>query len=327
MTLLLALANDSYSLVLGDRRLVCDGRVAEDEANKVCVLFCDDARVAIAYTGLAVHGSFTTKQWLLDTLYEIGAEKHTLDEILFEFQTRTSRVFSRLSGPAQLIAFLISGFRYSTDTEKVCYLLSNYDPNAVKYIAGDKLELRALGAPGTETVEAAGFKSVLTKRDYSSLRRMLAAGNAAHVVLRKAVEIVQRVSKEGMSRGWIGAQCNSAVVPQLPDTIIVGTYHSAATVSEVFGQDVVLAITGCRAVVADMKLTADKMILAGPLIRKNDDCWCGSGKRFKVCHLKKFGSVYAQLPGFRKPMSMISSFTKKQPVLSGSKYVVTSSFV
>ena len=44
MTLLLALSNDSYALVLGDRRLTSNGTVRDDEANKVCVLFCDDAR-------------------------------------------------------------------------------------------------------------------------------------------------------------------------------------------------------------------------------------------------------------------------------------------
>jgi hypothetical protein len=155
---------------------------------------------------------------------------------------------------------------------------------------------------------------------------MLEAGNSAPTVLRKAVEIVQRVSKDSKSRRFIGAQCNSGVVPRLPDTNVVNTYHSASAVIRAYGPDIVFAVTDCGGAVTGMFLQTDT-ILAGPEIRKNDHCWCGSGKKFKMCHLKKFGSVYARLPGFRKPLHMVVAFWKKTPELSGRQFVVTGSFV
>jgi hypothetical protein len=105
MTLLIALANQDYSLVLGDRRLVSNGRVAEDEANKVCILFCDDARVAIAYTGLAAYANFRTQDWLREVLSDISKDKHNLDDMLSEFQARASRIYAQFQGKALLFLF------------------------------------------------------------------------------------------------------------------------------------------------------------------------------------------------------------------------------
>ena len=100
MTLLLSLSNRSYAIVLGDRRLAQpDGTVGDDEANKLCVLFCDDARVTIAFTGLASYGGFTTQDWLRDTLYEIGKKTHTLADILRAFQAKASHISLRYHEP------------------------------------------------------------------------------------------------------------------------------------------------------------------------------------------------------------------------------------
>lgn len=278
MTLLLTLANETYSLVLGDRRLVCNGAVCEDESNKVCVLFCDDARIAIAYTGVAVYGQFKTQDWLRDTLVEIGEKKHILDEILTELRAQASVVFAQLPAEMRSIAFLISGYCYTDlESQHVCSLLSNFDPNVGNCVAGKSLEFYSLGGSDNVIVEAAGFKSVLAEEDYSHIRMMLEAGNPAPVVLHKAVEIMQRVAKDNASRNMIGLQCNSAVVPRQVNTSIVGTYHSARPVKRAPGPAVVIAVTGCCGACAGMFVAAENAILAGPDIRKNEACWCGSG--------------------------------------------------
>src|SRR5262249_6500803 len=148
-----------------------------------------------------------------------------------------------------------------------------------------------LDSSGT-IVAAQGFKSVLSNQDYDSLRKMLQAGNSAPKVLRKAIQIFRRASGDKRSRGFIGPQCNSAVVPREPNTNIVSTYHSSQAVFRAQAADVVVAVTGCGLVVTGMSVMSPD-VLAGPEIREGDDCWCGSGKKFKACHLKKFGSVYA----------------------------------
>ncbi|HUT93727.1 MAG TPA: SEC-C domain-containing protein [Thermoguttaceae bacterium] len=329
MTLLLSLSNCSHAIVLGDRRVAQrDGKACDDEANKLCVLFCDDARVTIAFTGLASYNGFKTQDWLRDTLFEIGKKTHTLEDILRAFQAKASHTFASLSraiGNAQRIAFLLSGFRYSPNAQNICYLISNYGSHAHTHAPSDKVDLYPLGTVGSPTVEAAGYTSAFTQRDRESLRKMLAADNPPPKVLRKAVQIVQRVSMDKKSRGFVGAQCNSGVVPQKRDTNIVATYHSAKPAFRAFGPDVVLAVTDCGAAVTGTFLHAG-LFLSGPEIRKSEPCWCGSGRRFGTCHYKKFGSVYARMPAFRKPMQWVVAFSKKSSELSGRRYVVTSSF-
>ena len=253
MTLLLSLSNRSYSIVLGDRRLAQpDGTVGDDEANKLCVLFCDDARVTIAFTGLASYSHFTTQDWLRDTLYEIGKKTHTLADILRIFQAKASYMFAQISraiGKRQPIAFLVSGFRYSPDAQNICYVISNFDSNAHTLSPTDKLDLHTLGAKHTPTVEAAGYTIAFTEKDREALQKMLSAGNPAPKVLRKAVQIMRRVSMDRKSRGFVGGQCNSGVVPQRPDTNVVATYHSVKPTFRAFGPDVVLAVTDCGAAV------------------------------------------------------------------------------
>ena len=330
MTLLLSLSNCSYAIALGDRRLAQpDGKVRDDEANKLCVLFCDDARVTIAFTGVASCPGFKTQDWLRDTLFEIGKKTHALVDILRVFQAKASHTFAQVSraiGKAQPIAFLVSGFRYSPNAENVCYLINNFDSNAHTLSPGDKLDLYPLGTIGTPTIAAAGCTIAFTQQDRESLRKMLSAGNPPPKVLRKAVQIVQRISMDKKSRGLVGAQCNSGIVPQRPDTNIVATYHSAKATFRAFGPDVVLAVTDCGAAVTGTFLHAGTF-LSGPEIKKSEPCWCGSGKRFGACHYRKFGSVYARLPVFRKPMQWVVAFSKKDTELSGRRYVVTSSFV
>ena len=132
--------------------------------------------------------------------------------------------------------------------------------------------------------------------------------------------------KDRKSKGLIGQQCNSSVVPGSPNTTVTGTYHSAHASFRAYGPDVVLAVTECVSAATGTFLQT-ATILAGPTIRQNDLCWCGSGKRFKTCHLKKFGSVYARIPGFRKPMYWTLAHTTKTTHPSGRAFVVQSGFV
>ncbi len=332
MTLLLALANEEYSLILGDRRLTCNGQICEDEANKVCVLFCDDARLAIAFTGIATVHRFRTQDWLRGTLAEISETTHTLEKILAELQSRANGLLSdgalaKLSTAGRRLAFLISGFQYATTSSKhICYLLSNFNPDVLTSEAGQTFEFYQLGKSGEVIVEAAGYTPPMTSEDYESLREPLQAKAPAARVLHKAVEIIQRISKEQGTRRLIGSQCNSAVVPREVDRDIVNTYHSARPVSTVYGPDVVVAVTGSGGCATRMRMGTEGVILAGPDIRKNQECWCGSGEKFGKCHLKKYGSTYARLPGFRRPMAMMFAIWRTEPVLSGRIYSVRSAF-
>ena len=68
MTLIVAAGNKDFAVLAADRRLTSNGKLVDDEANKATILACYDARMAIAFTGLATWGSFSTEKWLLESL-------------------------------------------------------------------------------------------------------------------------------------------------------------------------------------------------------------------------------------------------------------------
>jgi hypothetical protein len=324
MTLLIALSNDSYAIVLGDRRLTSDGKIVDDEANKVCALFCDDARVVIAFTGLAGINSIKTQDWLRDNLVQIGNRHNSFDEILTEFQSRASTYFSKAPKKYRATAFLFSGFRYDSEPRSVCLLISNFGENASD--AAEQFSLSELSEPDSVNVSFKGYTTAVNSTDKTSLETMLAANNSPPKVLWKAVEIARRVAKDKRSRNVVGGQYNSGVVFRQPNTAVTGTYHSLRDSFTAYGPDAVVAVSTCHASWTGSKLTTG-LILTGRPIRQHDECWCGSGKRFKSCHLQKFGSFYAKLPGFNKPMYLTFGSTSKTLYPSGSVFCVQSGFV
>lgn len=65
MTLVLGLINHRQAILVSDRRYTVNGQVldaGDDERNKASVLFCQDARVAVGFTGLAKAGDFDTSR-------------------------------------------------------------------------------------------------------------------------------------------------------------------------------------------------------------------------------------------------------------------------
>ena len=71
MTLILGLANQQQVILISDRRLSCNGKVVEDESNKAATFNLQDARLAVAFTGLASAGTFSaicTQGWPESTM-------------------------------------------------------------------------------------------------------------------------------------------------------------------------------------------------------------------------------------------------------------------
>lgn len=127
MTILFALTNDDYSILLADRRITVNGKPVEDEYNKVTVLFCDDARVTIGFTGLATYGGFNTSDWLVQTLSEIGKKTGDIASILNELAIFAENNFSKMLIADNRLTFLITGFVYWEEKPRpVAYVLSNY---------------------------------------------------------------------------------------------------------------------------------------------------------------------------------------------------------
>ena len=99
MTLLVALANGSYSVLLADRRTTVRGRPVDDEFNKVCVFFCEDAPLVFAFTGVATTSGFNASDWLIEALTDIGKIKSGVADVLSELGDRASDRIALLRGP------------------------------------------------------------------------------------------------------------------------------------------------------------------------------------------------------------------------------------
>jgi hypothetical protein len=70
MTLIFCLANEDYTILVSDRRRSFVGQPPDEESNKALVLNLLDARLAVAFTGLASTPDFQTSLWLAEALSE-----------------------------------------------------------------------------------------------------------------------------------------------------------------------------------------------------------------------------------------------------------------
>ena len=129
MTLILTLGNNDQLIQLSDRRVSGGGQVYSDESNKVRVLYCQDARLAFGYTGLARRNGFRTLDWLVDALSSAAAPEYCGAPFLDRVREAASAAFrdhrALRSAPAtekalsvHLPGISITQVRYSRHTQR-----------------------------------------------------------------------------------------------------------------------------------------------------------------------------------------------------------------
>lgn len=97
MTLLVCVGNQDYCYLASDRRLTAGEHVAYENSSKSVAFFCDDARCALAFTGLALLDgdatapAFDTQYWLVDTLSLFGKTSSQLTDALLNLQHAANR--------------------------------------------------------------------------------------------------------------------------------------------------------------------------------------------------------------------------------------------
>ena len=321
MTLLIGLANKDLAVLAADRRVTSNGELVDDEFTKLCVLFCDDARMAIAFTGLATIGEFNTANWLVEALSDIGRTHRGLSDILSQLRHRADETFSKFPAAHRRLCLMFVGFLHSGSAPQAAvYLLKNFQ----EWSGGtSEFILSNPSASQSPIVEVAGATAGFSASARSTLAQVVRSRTTGPNVVRAAIGAVQRASRHERSRGLVGLQCNTAVLSSQPDSRVVATYHSAHVTGRAYGANVVIAGDSCAKGI--MMETAQA--LAGPEIRKKDPCWCGSGKIFKNCHLKTFGSIYVNLPGWKCPsMTGIFMVVLNEARPSGHIFCVANAF-
>lgn len=325
MTLLVALANKDIAILVADRRISCDGKILNEEYNKLCVLFCNDAKLSIAFTGIATVGSFSTADWLEETLYDISTNFQEIAGILVELQSRLQAKIQTIQVADKRLTILFSGFVYwSAVPEPRIYVLSNFEQTGV---IQDIFALRSISinANSPQLVELAGATSQIPEKTIHTLRSLLTKDLLPNDIVRFSVNHLQIAARSSASLNAIGEQCNVAILLAPVDTVVTSTYHTAKLSTRSYGANVVVALTGGRSRFGGPQLFGPST-LAGPEIHKKSPCWCGSGKLFKHCHMKKFGAVETKLPMFNRPLPWTVSVSQEEPCPAGRKFCVSSAY-
>lgn len=310
------MANDSIAVLVADRRVTQGRTVLDDEFNKVTVLVCKDARLSVAFTGLATYNDFNTSEWIANTLHEICERTPEIHSILLALEARAGATFFALAAEDRRLTIVLCGFVYpGGPPEPRIYVVSNFEHGAH---SPGVFTTRSAGAPGQTLVEIAGQSSPLPASTVQTLRNLLGASTPSVVLLRFTVRHLQNAAKHAKALNRIGERCTAALIRSAIDTSITTTYHTPRNANRAYGPNVVIAqhITSLGS-----EIMADS-ILAGPDIRKQDLCWCGSGEQFKHCHMRKYGGVYMRLPEWKRPLVASVRVVREEAWPSGRVFIV-----
>lgn len=318
MTILIAMANNDRAVLLADRRLSTGGKVVTDSQNKITVLCCEDARVAVAFTGMALAGSFNTADWLLTTIAALASQHKTLYPIMDALAAACGHQFGSFA--ESRLTVLLCGFIYSTADKPrpAIFRITNWEvdsstPNVFSIV---------FGSGATPMVECAGAVSALEKSAESGLRNIMSNTSVPETALVSyALNHVTSAARSAIGR-TIGEHCNGVLIRAPVDTKIVATYHTPATSNVAFTASLV---TPSGAAFGEATMTSGGL-LCGPNRAKKLPCWCGSGKRTSKCHALKPGEVVSYIPMFQKSFPISVEELYKVPLMSGSVFIVTTMY-
>jgi hypothetical protein len=295
MTFVLALANNDYVVQVSDRRLTCNGVLTDDESNKAGFLVCDDARLVFAFSGLAEHGQFKTRRWILETLLEVAPPDHSAREILERFTLRATDFFrtSQLLGNVprchKRLSIMFTGF--SNDGRTLNCIVTNFqdpDSGVDLPLASDTFSLypkvsKRLGALKHSFMQRIGAWRAMTANDERVLREFLLDGKPREAIMNKAVELIRAMADRPAACGTIGKQINSVCLTKSLGPI--SGYHTDRPTDSIYLIDQVdLRKVSTPLAISDLHFQVSGPVVAVPKVGRNRPCPCGSMKKYKHCH-------------------------------------------
>jgi hypothetical protein len=297
VTLILGISNRRQVVVMADRRFTVNGVVVDDDddnRNKVTTLILDDARVGVAFTGLARAGDFSTDTWVVDAFIEAAGEQHTLKAAVEGFTERATAQWSRIRGShtAKNTTFLFAGYRYEDPPRSFFGHVSNFeDVKGRPRVRSDRgfevqwMVERDSSGSGTACVAVAGESTVLDDGQMQALVDMAQEDKPAHALIAKALAIGRRASERAPS---IGKKFSSLVIPADPAQQCVGDFHHPGATTTVHVPNLIVS-TSESGTFAHRGLSVTFETATGepvgiPRVGRNDRCPCRSGLKYKRCH-------------------------------------------
>jgi uncharacterized protein YecA (UPF0149 family) len=283
VTLIFGAANSAIAVLAADRRLSSDGETVDDNTTKLTALFCDDARLAVAYTGLARRGAFCTEIWLPDRLRELAADVTSIYQLLPRLEREVDQAIKAVD-PDGRITISLLGFTYDDDgtSTPVRWSISR-SPQGTEMVTASTNEPILVEAgdlkPRTRAVVETFHSQFPAGGDALSLAAL------SNYTMRKAAGTTETISPHG----------NVAVVTAERNDTVRSFYFVSEPEHDQYAANCVISAGGSSMMTRGGLLhsSPDGAPVAFPNARRNDPCPCGSEVKYKHCHQR---TTYGYLP-------------------------------
>ena len=291
MTQLLGMANLDWAIIVADRKVTWStGETLDDPATKLIYLQCFDARMAVAYTGLARIGSDPTGDWLTMRLADALRHERWLKPALERLTEMTTDRFRRLPHrPVKLLVFFLGwGMQRELDTGEPIpalrgYVMSNFWRDHRPQDLQASFTLYE-APPIVPNAWGGPFGAVwnLNPPVEARLYELLAARLPRTAYLGKAQQIIRRITEDPAA--GVGFDLMSCAVPSDPNGRVINSYlplHAAEQSFDICSQ--VIADHNSVRYMGASTFRYDVPVPVLPVLGRNARCHCGSTRRHKNC--------------------------------------------
>ena len=313
MTLIYCVMNEENAVLVADRRRSFGrGRRPDDESCKALVINLANARMAVAFTGLASvpafanRPAFYTRRWLADALIDAAAANPLLQPTMSRFREIASRDIQQVQVPARTdpsakcLTVVAAGYEYSENDARPSYFrISNFEgenptSNRQRHPKDnfDMMWERAQrpSAPKTEMVTASGWTDGIPVDSIQQLATLASQGRPPSMWIDKAVALIRVAAESPLSERSIGRQCTSVLLPADLTKWAQGGYHSARLTTREYAPGYIEARGGAaNFIIMDAEFgmqdaAGTDQVVQVPKVGRNKPCPCGSGRKYKHCH-------------------------------------------
>jgi len=307
MTLIITAGNSEQFIQVSDRLLTVNGLLHDDESNKAVVLNCSNARLACGFTGLAKADDFDTRKWLLSTITECGPPDYLAQPVLERVKEKATQAFQSMPALKSLrksnkrLTVMFSGYLYHLDPPlgalAILTNFQNIDTGKVSTEAWEQFECFYREERRPYDGEVALLYSIgvvphIDARITSELAFLLRTRRPAKAIIGKLVKVFQELAELPEFKGLIGKQLNSVSLPRDRSLSAESGYHSGTVRSKVYLPDQIYVVSkDLHLNVSDISVEPvvndSTPPMSGPKLKRNQPCWCKSGKKYKYCHGQK----------------------------------------
>jgi hypothetical protein len=308
VTLILTFGTPEYVLFLADRRLSSGGQPVDEEAGKAAILTCANGRFGYAFSGLAGAQGFETYRWMLGTLADIGRSEFGSTAAVRGLKAKldekfASKQMTQLSRAARRLSVVFAGYIYQQGVSPMLAwaMLSNFrDPKTgVESGLAEPTFHAGFGQvtpsnPSRRIHLKLGAWPPVAPKDWQALISLVRARKPVEAVIGKGVEMFRELARRPSSGNTVGHQITSVIILPDPGKNPAAGYHTATNASTVYfpgevyclPQSPGLAHAGISISPAGAT-TGPGGVIATPPARRNAQCPCGSGKKYRLCHGKR----------------------------------------